>query len=601
MNVVVLKAVVEELQPLLTGGRIAAVSAPDSFDIALEVRTKTGDRRFLLLSADPAVPRMHLVPELPADSAFPAPFGQFAKKILHRGTIAGLTHEAWERVVVLHIEPRPKPTPPCRYVIAAELMGRRSNLVIYETARGTVLDAARIVPPTRSAKRPVMHRKPYVPPPPPPGANVHEPPPEGWNALGEALAGTKEGWKLLVERFAGLSPELAGEILALAEASAHERRGAEWGKALGDAILGVVTRAEKSQFEPVVYYDWETGRPRHLVAFPFATYNHLKMVRHATMSGAAQAFYTGVTAALELERRRSRLRQGVSANLRRLERALRRVNEDLELAKGSEQKRRTGELLLTNFGRLQRGMSSITVRNEYEEERGEIMIPLDPALEPAENVAMCFRQAAKAERALLSLGERRRTLEAEVAYLQSVMSRLADAANEVAADSLDKDLTSRGYVCGARPHQTRQAAAGRLIRRPYRTFACPDGWKILVGRNSAGNDYITTVLAARDDLFLHAKGVPGSHVIVRNPRRMKSLPHAIIEQAAVLAAYFSRARRNSQVAVNYTLRKYVSKPRSAKSGLVHLSRFSTISVDPASFAELRLRELDDEGHHGSTS
>jgi len=594
MDVALLKAVVEELRPLLIGGRITALSSPASREIVLEVRAPARRRHFLLISADSALSRIHLVSRPPADPAVPAAFGQLVKKHLIHGLVEDLTVAPWERVVALDIAAAGDSAAHRRYLLVAELMGKRPNILLTDAVNGAVLVAARTAPASQRTGRVFVQGSPYVPPPRAPGLGLHEDPPEGWQALAEAVATQGNGWKRLVERFSGLSPLLAREILEQAELAGRAGQSAHSGSALCQAVSALVRRVEESRFDPAVYYDGSTGKPCSLVAFPLSSYNRYRLERYASANEAAQAFYGEMVAMLALERKRSRLGQTVARYIRRLEGTLSKVTEALVAASEAEKLRRRGHLLLANFPRLERGMSSISVPDEYDPARVDVTIELDPALQPSDNAARYFARAAKAERGRGVLGERQRRFEAELGYFKDVACRLHGSLDDGQLNALEEELRARGYVGRTRADQARRGRPQGLVRHPYRTFSSPDGRRILVGRSSAGNEYITCELASREDLFLHVLGMPGSHVIVRNPRRLRSIPRSVIELAAVLAAHYSRARRDPRVRVGYTFRKYVSKPKGAKSGMVRLSRFSTVWVDPSDFERLGLRELDVE-------
>lgn len=247
------------------------------------------------------------------------------------------------------------------------------------------------------------------------------------------------------------------------------------------------------------------------------------------------------------------------------------VLQDLDAAEKADVYRRSGELLLANVHRIEKNAEQV----ELEGYDGvKMTVSLDPNVSVAKNAERYFRKYKKAKAGIGVIRERLRETEREAAFLTSLQAEIADARDVTVLSQIRSKLIEHGYAGGpGRPREDAKAAAA-----PFRKFEFA-GWEILVGKSAAGNDYLTTKLARPEDLWLHAEGMPGSHVIVRNPKRREIAPE-ILMRAASLAAYFSKGRGSAKVPVAYTSAKFVKKPKGVKPGTVMLTARKTIMAAP---------------------
>jgi predicted ribosome quality control (RQC) complex YloA/Tae2 family protein len=287
---------------------------------------------------------------------------------------------------------------------------------------------------------------------------------------------------------------------------------------------------------------------------------------------AAERYYERLAGQQHAAARRNELRSSLSKALKRAARRRSAIAADIVAAQLAETYRLKGDLILANLRKLKRGMETVELPG-YDGIR--ISLTLDPKRTPKENSEAYFRKYKKAKAGLPVIEERLRRTEEEIADLQARIAGL-----EQAGDS-DFPRPVRPGARGASPaeqgpKEKRRKPASRVsgIRRIlYR------GWEILVGANAAANDELTVKLARPDDLWLHAEGLPGSHVLVRNPMKT-DVPPDILLKAAALAALHSKGKTAGKVPVTYTFARFVRKPKGAKPGLVHLSRRRTLMVQP---------------------
>ncbi|HEU5311936.1 MAG TPA: NFACT RNA binding domain-containing protein [Candidatus Eisenbacteria bacterium] len=281
-----------------------------------------------------------------------------------------------------------------------------------------------------------------------------------------------------------------------------------------------------------------------------------------------------------------------------LTRRLEAQGRDLERTRVQQDARRWGEILLTHYRDIPRGASRVRLPDTFADSPGaEIEIPLDPALSTHENAARLFAKAKKGERGQKLVQSRLTQTRQHLADLGALRQDLMSRPPREALGSLERFLTAAGLTQVARG-DSRKIRLGRQTpgapralrpgRRPPgarkstgpRTFHTSDGWEVWVGRNNTDNDHITHRLSNPHDLWFHVVGVPGSHVILRRPSRSAIPKPRTLEEAAAVAAYFSKARKQTRVPVIYTERKFVSKPRRGKPGQALCTRERELLVRP---------------------
>jgi predicted ribosome quality control (RQC) complex YloA/Tae2 family protein len=575
-----LSAVRDELEPLLTGARLQKVVLPDELSLAIEAFAPGAGRTNVLLTAHPEESRVQRIPGLPARGIErDTPFSLVVRKHLRDARIRSVGQPRLERVFDLDCEQRDASGQHYRVVLIVEAMGRRSNLVLVDE-HGVIIDAARRSPPSRNSRRPVLPHLPYVPPPPQ-DRLFHE------EVSGDRLAEEAAGRtgllaRFLSDRLAGLSP-LSGRELAFRVTGAIDTPLAEadWPQVAAAArdFLGYV---DAHDWQPSVAFDG--ARPLEYAPYVLTHLeaNGMRVVPYDGISAAIDAYYAGLAEAGPA-RRGDPLTAERRALLAPIERALEtteRRNAALlhQLDNGHllrDPLRRAGELILTHQAALTPGATELAVAGER--------IELDATLSAVDNAQAYFaryRKAREAEArvpALLEEGRQRATHLADLRTLVELadsMDSVRALRREVGAASGSKVLAERKPPKrGSRRQKTAAKASGS-----HRRIELGDGWEVLVGTSAAGNAAVTFELARPDDLWLHARGVPGSHVILRGPDATP--PDHAIERAAQLAAYHSSARTAAAVEVDITPKRYVKKIPNGPPGLVRYENERTVRVTP---------------------
>ncbi len=308
---------------------------------------------------------------------------------------------------------------------------------------------------------------------------------------------------------------------------------------------------------------------RHRVV-PLAHEDHSS--GNAAYNSSVERLYESIQTERETAALRQTLATVVARAAARAERTVKAVQGDLASAGRADLYRLYGELLLANLQRLARGQTSVVISG-YDGE--SVTIELDPKRTAAENADAYFRRYKKAKAGRSVIEERLASLQAQVEELSRIGQDVETAGDLDELERLRTLLVKRGALMG---NKARCAAPPENREQPYRTIRF-EGWEILVGKTAAGNDYLSTKLADAHDLWFHAEGMPGSHVLLRNPER-RDPPPAVIRKAASLAAYYSKGKGAAKVPVTWTTANYVKKPKGAKPGLVLVSRRKTVMAAP---------------------
>ena len=297
-------------------------------------------------------------------------------------------------------------------------------------------------------------------------------------------------------------------------------------------------------------------------------------------SEAADAYYSSLEKLSELESRANAIRSRLQKSLRQKRKLKENLERDLVNHGDPEEHKRAGDLLLANLSTAKRNGNKVTLTDYYAEGAPEIEIEVDENVSLQDEAAKRFRQYGKAKRAREEIAERMAQVEHEIAQLDRRVEeilKIIENQDETALAS----FVSEGPASKLGKSKSRQDTRARQEARipGVRRYLSSDGYEVLVGRAARDNDNLTFKVAQPNDLWMHAGDYPGSHVVVRNPTR-KEIPHRTIIEAAQLAGRFSQASEDTRVVIHYTPRKFLSKPKGAAPGLVRLSRFKSITVEP---------------------
>ena len=472
MNDQTIKAIVEEIAPVLTGRVMGKVFELSRASLAIDFRP--GDGRYLYLSVEPSQPGIYMIErrvrDLEKQSLQPSPFALLLRKQLGGATLDSLTKDESDRILRLSFNGRDEIGNTFRRTLVAQLTGRAANLLLLDE-RGNVVDTMR---PARGDGQRTGER--------------YEPPP-----------------------------------LRASEAA--------------------TTSLERGQF--------------------------------STLSEAADDHYRQLAAERIFENRAAQERTRLQREIARREKLSRHLAGDLKEHGDAEEHKRIGDLLLANLANAERHGGIVKLTDYYADDAPLIELEVDEHATLQEEAARRFARYTKARRASQEIASRLMTLEKELETLRARQSEL----EEIIQTRDEAALAS--FVGEEKPEKRKGKGRQKSSENipGARRYRSSDGYEILVGRAARDNDHLTFRVARPHDLWLHAADYPGSHVIIRNHTRA-DIPQRTIIEAAQLAALFSQAKRDAKVDVHYTQRKFLSKPKGAAPGLVRMSTFRTMTVEP---------------------
>ena len=567
-----LRHIKKEIEDAALGARVSQIYQPNRDELVLVLRTYEGTRK-LLLSSRANSPRVNFCVKTPENPAQPPMFCMLLRKRLGGGKLVSLRQPGCDRVLFLDFDCINELGEQEGLSIVCEIMGMYSNLIVINRDTGIILDAIKRVDLTVSSRRFVLPNIPYELPDAQDKLNILEHSAEEMAEAACRLPAETVLSQALMSTVQGVSPIVTRELeYRVGEGTTNRLTGAAYARLI-EVLRGFKETAESCGERPCIVYR-EDGRPMDFSFMPICQYGGFAEVREtAGFSDTVDEFYEERDAR-ERMRVKSHSLQKLLTNL--IVRTARKINkQQTELAQcgNREQLRICGDLLHANLYRIERGARFADVENFYDENGGTMRIRLNPAISPAANAQKYFKDYQKAKTAETVLAEQIEKGRTELAYLESVADSVDRAETERELAQIREELTEQGYLRRPKGKQPRQA------QLPPKEFQSTDGFTILVGRNNRQNDRLTLKTAAKTDVWLHTKDIHGSHVIIRAEGQPVS--ETAIRQAAALAAYHSKARESTNVPVDYTLVKNVSKPAGAKPGMVIYVRNKTVYVDPS--------------------
>ncbi len=560
-------ALVDEFMDTLVGGRIQDALDVDSHAIGLEIYANHR-RHYLYLSADATQPRVHLVPDkLRRGLERPMPIGLMFRRYVEGGIVQHVSQPEWERVLIFDVD-----GPEGAVSIIIELMERRANLLLVQD--GMILDCMRRVGSAENRVRVSLPNHAYVPPPPQTGRK--DPftliPDDLRTLFAENDDPKRRAAQVLSSRLLGVSPLLAKEIVYRATGDVAVKAPDVDIDDLFAQIEVLMTPLRAREWQPgIVETD---GLPQAFSVYPITHADGWQATNG--ISAALAAFYgapVGEEAYAAAKKpvfdALDEAKAKQSAKLASLQRSFKDESE-------RETLKQAGELILAYQYAIQPKQTELVAH--YDPDKPALVIKLDPTLTPLENAQAYFTRYNKAKRALDDVPRLIEETQRELDYLAQLTTDLQLAANWPEIDEVQSALQNMGYLRG----KVVRRVGGGGQSAPLKVVT-PSDFVIWVGRNSRQNELVTFKKASADDLWLHARGVPGAHVIIKHDGRV--IPSSVIDFAASLAAYYSANRGESKVAVDVTRVKYVKKIKGAPQGMVTYRNEETRTVAPRSEKE----------------
>ena len=561
-----LSAMTAELSEM-TGARIDRVQQPARDTVLLALRSRTGNRK-LMISVNPNHPRVQFTALSFENPAQPPMFCMLLRKHLVGARILSFEQKPMERMLTIRLDCLDELGESAEKRLVLELMGRASNLILVGQD-GRIIDCLRRVDLEMSEERQVL-----------PGLYYHEPPTRGkinpytldapaFSALLRRGDGEKRLDKYLLDSLDGLSPlvcrELAFCLCGETDAPLSALRDPD---AAGSLLAGFFAEP----FSPTLLL--EDGAPREFSCVDVRQYGgFLKKEQCADFSALLDAFYGKKERAERRRQRTQQLTRQITNHRDRTARKLLLQQKELSESRDRERLRRCGDLVMANLYAIKRGQTVLRTQDFYDPELREIDIPLQPQLSPQQNAARYYKEYAKAKNAEKVLGKQIERGSREKEYLESVLEELSRAETDRDIAEIRAELEAQGYVRA----QDRKKRMKQQPSSPMEFFSS-GGFRLLVGRNNRQNDQLTLKTAHKQDIWLHAQKIHGSHVIICTGGA--PVDDQTMTEAAELAALYSQARGGQNVAVDATQVRNVKKPVGALPGMVIYDRYNTLYVTP---------------------
>ena len=578
-----LHLVTDELRRTILNGTIRHIEQLNPHSIVLKI-SQSAKTHFLLISTHSIHARAHLI-ERPSKGQSRSHFADFLMKHIMRGQITAIEQVGLDRIVKLTIAPASDVLDASPKSIIAELMGKYSNIILLDEANGNILESIKHIDETMSRYREVLPGLTYTAPPQPDKLHPLKLDQDTFISL---IENREVGWRFLFNQIDGLSPTLAKEIIA--RVSDQSTLADLW-----DAYQQVVGCFQPSRSQPQVLIE-ESNSVKHsqpqaesnraylrdsdkvvaVSALRLAQFPNTESRYFETMSEALSAYYDAVIRDEAMQSERNTLRQILNKMTAALERKQVSLRQDLANAEQAEDYRIKGELLTANLHQVERGQTIIEVQNYYAPDLSVLPIELDPQLSPSENAQQYFKRYTKAKRGASVIHRLIADNEAEQEALQAYTSEVEEAKGLKELRAIQSEFVKKGWIKETKRQSKQSESAGA-----FRKYTSPDGFQIYVGRNSKENDLLLRRIASSRDMWLHAKQIHGSHVIIRNPEKKPGIPMPTLLKAAQIAAFFSKAQHASYVPVDYTWFRYVVKPKGTASGFVTYTHEKTLHVEPS--------------------
>lgn len=556
------------------GSRIDKIYQPSREEIVLVLRSR-GWVGKLLLSAGADSPRIHFTESEMENPKVPPMFCMLLRKHLSGGKLISVRQLGLDRVLYLDFETTNELGDLVTITVAVEIMGRHSNVIVVGPD-GKILDAVKRIDRDMSGVRPILPGMTYTLPPQQEKLNLLT---AQRDEIRESILNAKglDIAKSIAAAFEGFSAVLAREAAFYAtrgqQADKTKLTDDQW-----DRLLFYLGRLRENLSENrnvyTVIYD-QSGKPKDFSFVEIKQYAALMQSRaFETPSTLLDSFYSERVRIERMKQRSNDLLKMLVNTTERLSRKLAAQREELQQCGDREQLKVYGDLISANLYNMQKGQQSVKLLDFYHDNE-EIQIELDPALTPVQNAQKYYKEyhkAATAEKMLTSLIEQG---EQELLYVDSVFDAVSRTVGESELLEIRQELSEQGYIKNYKNKNK------MLKSQPPLKYRSSDGYLIYCGRNNKQNDRLTLRDARKDDIWMHTQGFAGSHVIiVTDGETLDELPDRTVEEAAMIAAYNSKARDAALVPVDYTQVRNVKKPNGAKPGMVIFDHYFTLYVTP---------------------
>lgn len=567
--------IVSELNHMIVGGKINKIAQPEADELMITVKNNRTQYR-LFLSACASLPLIYLTGENKQGPLTAPNFCMLLRKHIGSARILSVTQPGLERILIFELEHLNELGDICRKKLIVEIMGKHSNIIFCQED-DTIIDSIKHISANMSSVREVLPGRTWFIPH---TQDKMDPLSMSREAFTETVFGKNlPVFKAVYTSLTGFSPLIAEELCVRSgidpKRQAQELEETEK-ETLWQTTDDLVDRIRRQDFSPVIVYQEE--EPLEFAAFPLTKYQDQKSVSYESISQVLESYYSMKNKITLIRQKSADLRRIVTTAIERTSKKYELQQKQQKDTEKKEKYRIYGELLNTYGYHLEEGARSLEALNYYTNEM--ITIPLDEHLSAAENAKKYFDRYTKLKRTEEALNELLEETRSDLEHLESIRTSLDIALDEDDLVEVREELMEYGYL-------RRKGSSGKkkkIVSRPFH-YRSSDGFDIYVGKNNFQNDELSFKFASGNDWWFHAKGQPGSHVIVKS--NGEELPDRTFEEAARLAAFYSKGRQAPKVEIDYTQKKNLKKPNGAKPGFViYHTNYSMI-------AEPKIHEIEE--------
>lgn len=554
---IVIAGVVHQLNQTILNTKIAKIAQPEPDELLLTCKGPGANYR-LALSASASLPFVYLTDQNKPSPMVAPTFCMVLRKHIANGKIVSITQPHMERIIRMDIEHLDEMGDFCKKSLIIELMGKHSN-IIFCKEDGTIIDSIKHISSLTSSLREVLPGRMYEIPAT--QNQKHNPLTTSTFEFTDIISHCSDTLgKAVYGSFTGISPLMANEILYRAGADA-DMPVASYDE---DQLYHIATQfhhfmddVKEGHFSPAII--WNGKEPIEFSAFPLTQYQDYTIAAYTSISEVLELYYAKKNAYTRIRQKSADLRRIVTTALERNQKKLQLQLKQLSDTEKREKYRIYGELLQTYGYGVKEGSKFLVCENYYDDNK-EIKIPLDETKSPLENAQKYFEKYNKLKRTYEALCALTEETQNEILHLESIQNALDIATSPDDLIDIKQELVDFGFIKKGRGQKKN---TGKSKPLHYRSS---DGFDIYVGKNNYQNDELTFKFATGNDWWFHAKNMPGSHVIVKSENR--ELPDRVFEEAASLAAYYSKGRGAEKVEIDYLQKKNVKKPNKSAPGFV---------------------------------
>lgn len=568
---IVTRAVVKQLNDELTGLRVDKIYQVEKDEVLLHFR-----KNKLLISSSGNNPRIYLTEQTKENPKIPPMFTMVLRKHLSGAIVKGVFQFGNDRVIKIDFDAWDDFSEKIEKSLIVEIMGRHSNIILLDN-ENIIIDSIKRVSESMSRVRQVLPHLPYEYIK---DENKIDPSTATLEDISEKFnhsEGNKSVENVVFNALTGFSKNMGTEISLRANIDSTRPFSSLENFEKDNLIkssMELIREINENEFSYKSYLDGDRIVDFHVLNL--INLEGLDSLEFKTPSEMLDAVYSKRDKDDRLGQKGTALKKIVASKLSKDKSKISNLKKDLLEAENREQYRIFGDLLSANFHKVKPGQKEITLQNFYSEDLEDVLIPLDEKISAPINAQRFYKKYGKLKTAENILNEQIKDTQNEIDYLESVLSTIELTEDVSALDEIKDELIEQGYI-----KRSSQKKKKSKMEIPNYLEMEKDGFNIFIGRNNRENDLLTHKIARRDDIWLHAQGIPGSHVIIKT--EAKDVPEEVIKYAAQLAAYNSKGRNSGSIEVDYTQKQNVKRSPANKPGLVNYTNFKTISVDSNQF------------------